>query len=554
MTNARDPGGPKAAPSSTAGAEEAILAARAAKAENLRARGENPFANDLDPTPVVALGDFRARFAAARLGDGKYDAAKVTELSLGTPVHVTGRVVALRAFGKASFLRLRDRQGEIQLFCRSDSLGDSYPRLEEIEVADFIEAIGLPMVTQKGELSIEPTRIRLLTKAMRPLPEKWHGLTDVELRYRHRYVDLVANPEVKEIFLARSIIVRELRRYLDDLGFLEVETPTMHTLIGGAAAKPFVTHHNALDMRLFMRIAPELYLKRLVVGGIERVYEIARCYRNEGISTRHNPEFTMLEAYRAYATYETLMDMTEDMLRTVDARLAAQMPEAYARWTAARPFSFDEPFARVPMKAAVKRALEAAALPPDVPSEIRKGTSLIKEWAGKSARAKSIDWSNFAKAMAKAETDGEALFLAYEYLAEAFYAEDYRTRSGDKSLPVFTIDYPFEVSPLSRRKDSDPSLVDRFELFVHAREICNAFSELNDPADQAGRFRDQVARRQRGDEEAMDYDEDYIRALEHGLPPTAGLGMGIDRLAMTLTGQSSIRDVILFPLLRSEKP
>jgi lysyl-tRNA synthetase class 2 len=409
-------------------------------------------------------------------------------------------------------------------------------------------------VTQKGELSIEPTTVRLLTKAMRPLPEKWHGLTDVELRYRHRYVDLVANPEVKEIFVARSIIVRELRRYLDDLGFLEVETPTMHTLIGGAAAKPFVTHHNTLDMRLFMRIAPELYLKRLVVGGVDRVYEMARCYRNEGISTRHNPEFTMLEAYRAYATYETLMDMTEDMLRTVDARLAAQMPEAYARWTAARPFSLEEPFARVPMKTAVHRALERASLPADVPSEIRKGTSRIKEWAQKSARAKAVDWSNFAKTMAKVETDGEALFLAYEYLAEAFYAEDYKTKSGDKSLPVFTIDYPFEVSPLSRRKDADPSLVDRFELFVHGREIYNAFSELNDPVDQAGRFRDQVSRRQRGDEEAMDYDEDYIRALEHGLPPTAGLGMGIDRLAMTLTGQSSIRDVILFPLLRPEKP
>jgi lysyl-tRNA synthetase class 2 len=546
MTQPRDPGAP-------AGAEQAIMAARAAKAEAVRARGENPFANDLAASPVVPLGDLRARFAAARLEDGKYDAAKVAEIAQAASVHVVGRVVAMRGFGKASFVRLRDRQGEIQLFCRSDSLGDGFVRLEDIEVADFVEAEGVPMVTQKGELSIEPRRVRLLTKALRPLPEKWHGLTDVELRYRQRYVDLVANPEVKEIFNARSIIVRELRRYLDDLGFLEVETPTMHTVIGGAAAKPFVTHHNALDMRLFMRIAPELYLKRLVVGGIERVYEIARCYRNEGISTRHNPEFTMLEAYRAYATYETLMDMTEDMLRTVDARLAAAMPEAYARWTAARPFSLAEPFLRLPMKTAVARALERAALPADVPSEIRKGTSRIKEWAQKSPRAKSIDWSNFAKAMAKVETDGEALFLAYEYLAEAFYAEDYRASSGDKSLPVFTIDYPFEVSPLSRRKDADPSLVDRFELFVHGRELCNAFSELNDPVDQAGRFRDQVKKRERGDEEAMDYDEDYIRALEHGLPPTAGLGMGIDRLAMTLTGQSSIRDVILFPLLRPEK-
>jgi len=546
MTNPRD-NGPQT------GAEEAILAARAAKAEAIRARGENPFANDLAPAPLVALGDLRDRFAPGRLPDGRYDAAKVTELAAGQTVHVAGRVVSKRGFGRASFLRLRDRQGEIQLFCKSDSLEENFGRLEEIEVADFVETEGLPMVTQKGELSVQPSRIRLLTKALRPLPEKWHGLTDVELRYRHRYVDLVANPEVKEIFVARSVIVRELRRYLDDLGFLEVETPTLHTLIGGAAAKPFVTHHNALDMRLYMRIAPELYLKRLVVGGVERVYEIGRCYRNEGVSTRHNPEFTMLEAYRAYATYETLMDMTEDMLRTVDARLSRAMPEAYARWTAARPFSLEGPFARVPMKTAVARALDRAELPADVPEKIRQGTSSIKEWAAKSPRARAIDWSNFARAMSKAESDGEALFLAYEYLAEAFYAEDYRTKAGDKSLPVFTIDYPYEVSPLSRRKDTDPSLVDRFELFVHGREICNAFSELNDPVDQAGRFRDQVARRQRGDEEAMDYDDDYIRALEHGLPPTAGLGLGIDRLAMTLTDQSSIREVILFPLLRPEK-
>jgi lysyl-tRNA synthetase class 2 len=303
-----------------------------------------------------------------------------------------------------------------------------------------------------------------------------------------------------------------------------------------------------------MRIAPELYLKRLVVGGIDRVYELARCYRNEGISTRHNPEFTMLEVYQAYATYETFMEMTENMLRTVDARLAAAMPDAYARFEAARPFSLREPFARVPMKAAVSGALERAGLPADVPAQIRHDKGRIKEWAASSPRAKSIDWSNFAKTMAKADNDGEALFLAYEYLAEPFFPEDYRTGDGKKSLPVFTVDYPYETSPLSRRKDSDPTLVDRFELFVHGREICNAFSELNDPVDQAGRFRAQVERRARGDEEAMDYDADYILALEHGMPPAAGLGMGIDRLTMTLTGQPSIRDVILFPLLRPESP
>ncbi|HKQ68670.1 MAG TPA: lysine--tRNA ligase [Polyangiaceae bacterium] len=547
MTKSRDNG-------NTLGAEEAIIAARAAKAEAIRARGENPFANDLSPAPLVGLGDLRARFASAKQEGAKYEPEAVKGLAGGRSVHVAGRVIAVRGFGKATFIRLRDGQGEMQLFCRSDSLGDAFARLGEIEVADFVEAEGLPMVTKTGELSIEASSIRMLTKAMRPLPEKWHGLTDVELRYRHRYVDLVANTEVKELFVARSLVVRELRRYLDDLGYLEVETPTMHTVIGGATAKPFVTHHNTLDMRLFMRIAPELYLKRLVVGGLDRVYEFARCYRNEGISTKHNPEFTLLEAYCAYATYETLQNLVEDMLRTVDDKLARAMPEPHARWSAARTFTLAEPFARVPMKIAVLSALERAGLPSDVPQEIRKGTSRIKEWAQKSARAKSVDWSNFHKAMAKAKSDGEALFLAYEFLAEPFYAEDYRSADGSKSLPVFTVDYPYEVSPLSRKKDADPTLVDRFELFVNRMEVCNAFSELNDPADQAARFRDQVERKAGGDEEAMDYDEDYIRALEHGLPPTAGLGMGIERLVMTLTAQPSIREVILFPLLRSEKP
>jgi lysyl-tRNA synthetase class 2 len=534
-----------------AGAEQSLIAARAAKAEALRARGENPFANDLSPSPLVPLGDLRDRFAAARLPDGKYDAAEVAKIAGGTSVHVAGRVIAVRAFGKACFIRLRDRQGELQLFCKSD-VTDEFARLEDIDVADFVEAEGVPMVTQKGELSLEPKRVRILTKALRPLPEKWHGLTDVELRYRQRYVDLVANPEVKTTFAARSTIVRALRRYLDERGFVEVETPTMHTVIGGAAAKPFVTHHNALDMRLYMRIAPELYLKRLVVGGFERVYEIARCYRNEGISTRHNPEFTMLEAYMAYATYETWMEMAEDMLRTVDARIAEAMPEAHAEFVKRRSFSMAEPFARVPMKDAVRRALEQAHLPADVPEVIRHGTAHIKEWASSSPRAKKIDWSNFAKAMAKAENDGEALFLAYEYLAEPFYPEDYRTRAGDKSVPVFTVDYPYETSPLSRRKDKDPSLVDRFELFAERFELCNAFSELNDPVDQAARFRAQLEKRARGDEETMDYDEDYVRALEHGMPPAAGIGIGVDRLTMALTGQASIRDVILFPLLRPE--
>jgi lysyl-tRNA synthetase, class II len=536
-----------------ASAEEAILAARVGKAQAIRARGENPFANDVGAAPLDALGDLRARYDAARGPDGKYDSEKAAGIGGGTPVHVAGRIVAQRTMGKVTFVRLRDRQGEMQLFCRPNTLGAAYERLGEMEVADFVEAEGGVTVTRAGELSVEPTTLRLLTKAYRPLPEKWHGLVDVELRYRHRYVDLVANPEVKDVFVARTVIIRELRRYLDALGFLEVETPTMHTLIGGAAAKPFETRHHALGMDMFMRIAPELYLKRLVVGGLERVYEIGRCYRNEGISTRHNPEFTMVELYRAYATYETLMGMTEEMLRSIDLGLRRAMPSEHARFSLERPFTLDEPFARVPMKEAIALALTRAALPADVALRIGEDTSKIPSFARASERAGAIDWSNYHKAAAKADGSGELEFIGYEYLAEPFLGEDYRSKAGDKSLPVFILDYPFEVSPLARRKDSDPSRVDRFELFVHGRELCNAFSELNDPEDQASRFRAQVEKKARGKEETMDYDEDYIRALEHGMPPAAGFGMGIDRLTMMLTSAPSIRDVILFPLLRPEK-
>jgi len=441
-----------------------------------------------------------------------------------------------------------------------------YERLGDIDVGDIIEARGALTASKRGELSIMLIDLRPLTKAYRPLPEKWHGLTDVETRYRQRYVDLIANPPVADVFRARSHIVRALRTILDDSGFLEVETPTMHTLIGGAAARPFVTHHNTLDMQLFMRIAPELFLKRLVVGGLERVYEIGRCYRNEGISTRHNPEFTMLEFYQAYATYLDLMTSTEELVRGVDERLAAAMPRAHAKWLAARPFTLAEPFARVPMEHAVATGALKTAIG-DWKSAVERGGghamvellrddfgAAIKEWSKSSPRAKAIDWGNFRKGLAKCDNDGERLFAMYEYLAEPFLIEDYRSKDGAHSLPVYVKDYPFEVSPLARRNDAHPDLTDRFELFVHGRELCNAFSELNDPDDQASRFRAQVAKKERGAEETMDYDEDYIRALEHGMPPAAGFGMGIDRLTMALTNAPSIRDVILFPLLRPDAP
>jgi len=437
-----------------------------------------------------------------------------------------------------------------------------------------VEVHGVLIASKRGELSILATELRVITKALRPLPEKWHGLTDVELRYRQRYVDLIANPAVMDIFRARSHIVRATRSILDSHGFLEVETPTMHTLVGGAAARPFVTDHHALGMRLFMRIAPELYLKRLVVGGIERVYELGRCYRNEGISTRHNPEFTMLEFYQAYATYEDLMDFAEVLIRGIDAKLAQAMPEAHAVWAASRPFTLDEPFKRVTMACAVTDAAKALKIPEwnryavvddgvTAPAHMEWLFGMLRDdfgdrihgWAKGSeapARAKRVDWSHFRKAMAKCANDGERLFACYEYLAEPFLPDDYRCTDSSRSVPVIIQDYPAEVSPLARRNDEHPNLTDRFELFVHGRELCNAFSELNDPEDQAERFRAQLDKKSHGDEEAMDFDDDYIRALEHGMPPTAGFGMGIDRLVMALTDAASIRDVILFPLLRPE--
>ncbi|MFO0675488.1 MAG: lysine--tRNA ligase [Polyangiaceae bacterium] len=551
-------------------AEHAIIEARKSKARRLRDRGENPFANDLAHREGAHSLDIAAARAFANHAHegGKYDEAKVKAAVDGAKFVVHGRVIALRSTGGLTFIRLRDRTGEIQLLLSEAVMAGAYARLEDVDIGDIVESHGCLTASKRGELSIEAVSLRLITKAFRPLPEKWHGLTDVETRYRQRYVDLIANPDVADVFRARSHVVRGLRAVLDDSGFLEVETPTMHTLIGGAAAKPFHTHHNALDLPLFMRIAPELYLKRLLVGGLERVYEIGRCYRNEGISTRHNPEFTMLEFYRAYATYEDLMNFTEELLRGVDAKLEAAMPDAHAKWKAGRPFTFSEPFARIPMADAVEKGVRVAGITEwlpfcDAKKIVGGDDSLVaslrgdfgakmKEWSKSGTRAKSIDWGNFRKGMSKCDNDGERLFAMYEYLCEPYLVDDYRSSDGKFSKPVFVKDYPYETSPLARRNDSRPELVDRFELFVHGRELCNAFSELNDPDDQAERFRDQVAKKAKGADETMDFDEDYIRALEHGMPPAAGFGMGVDRLTMMLTNSPSIRDVILFPLLRPE--
>jgi len=547
-------------PTTPATAEENLIAARRAKAEAVLARGENPFANDLGG-PLDELGPLRGRFDGARKVDDKgqptsrYD--REHELLKGKgEVRVAGRILLLRSFGKTAFARLRDRTGEMQLYFQvaEGALSDEQiARLDDLDLGDHVEATGVVMATEKGELSVEVRGFRLLTKALRPPPEKHKGLVNVEQRYRQRYVDLL-NPEVKAVFEARSKIVQSLRRYLDGEGFCEVETPLLHSILGGAAAKPFQTHHNALDLDLFVRIAPELFLKRLVVGGFERVYEIGRVMRNEGLSTRHNPEFTMLEFYEAYATYDGVMRRTEELLRRVDEELKQAMPAQHAAWSKDRPFTLAEPFKRLPMAEAVAAGLAKAGLPAEVPARVTEEGAPIKEWSTKSPRAKKqIDWANYRKGTLKCENEGERLFAAYEYLVEPFLTEDYRSADGSRSIPVFITDYPAEVSPLARRKDSAPHLVDRFELFVHGRELCNAFSELNDPDDQRRRFEEQVAKKSRGAEETMEYDADYIQALEHGMAPTAGFGMGVDRLVMALTNQPSIRDVILFPLLRPEQ-
>lgn len=554
--------------------EDALIQIRRDKAVGLRKQGKNPFANDVSMADRAQVQAIREQFAAALLdppSDLRYDPAKVSELAGDAVCYVLGRLMTRRGFGKAVFMEFRDGTGTLQLFAKKDVMGENFEALDALDVADHIEARGSVMVTKTGELTVLVSELRVLTKALRPLPDKWHGLTAVDIRYRRRYVDLIANPSVAAVFQARSLIVQGVRDFLDRRSFLEVETPTLHQIVGGAVARPFETHHNALDLELFLRIAPELYLKRLLVGGFERVYEIGRSYRNEGISTRHNPEFTMLEFYQAYATCETLTQVAEELFRHVDQFVETRMAERglaadYAEFKAARAFTLDEPFARVRLSDAVERGLERARVASPVlaelanvaPSRQQKGAdqSLLKALAeqlkASSDRARAVDWRNLGLALAGCGSDGERAFVAYEYLAEPFLAQDFRSTNVDKSLPVFILDYPAEVSPLARRKDSDATLVDRFELFIECRELCNAFSELNDPEDQAQRFREQVEKKSQGAEETMDYDEDYIMALEHGMPPAAGFGMGIDRLVMALTSQASIRDVIAFPLLRPE--
>ena len=486
-----------------------LLLQRRAKLDELREKGINPYAND-----------FPVRHTASQVFSAHQDHDAPSLESCEERYSLGGRIMARRDFGKAAFIQLQDRSGRLQVYISRDSIGEeSFEVFRRLDVGDIVGVEGTPFRTKTGELSLRADTFRLLTKSLQFLPEKWHGLTDVETRYRQRYLDLIVNPEVRNVFHQRSRIITLIRRFMVENDFLEVETPMMQPIAGGATARPFVTHHNTLKMDLFLRIAPELYLKRLVVGGFERVFEINRNFRNEGISIQHNPEFTMMEFYQAYATYHELMDFTERLICHLAEEVSGGLKISYG----GKEVDLTPPWDRLTMREAIIRYGE---VDPEV-LETRE-TAL--------AYADSLGMELDRKI-----GHGKLLTELFEAVAEPRLWN-----------PTFITEYPTEVSPLSRMNDSNPEVVDRFELYIVGRELANAFSELNDPIDQKERFLQQLEEKEAGDEEAHAMDEDYIRALEYGLPPTAGEGIGIDRLVMLLTDSASIRDVILFPQMRPE--
>jgi lysyl-tRNA synthetase class 2 len=489
--------------------ENRLIAQRREKLAVLREQG-NPFPND-----------FRRNVVNAKLSV-EYEHNSAEELSAAPRrVKIAGRLMTKRVMGKASFANIRDMSGDMQLYVKRDDLAEGvYGEFKRWDLGDIIAAEGVMFRTQKGELSVLVDDIRLLTKSLRPLPEKFHGLSDQETRYRQRYVDLIMNEASRKTFIIRTRIIDGIRRFLMAKDYLEVETPMMQAIPGGATAKPFTTFHNALDMNLFLRIAPELYLKRLVVGGFERVFEINRNFRNEGLSTRHNPEFTMVEFYQAYADFKDLMDMTEEMLRTVTQDVLGTSQVHYQ----GTDLDFSKPFHRMTV---IQSILDFNA---DITAE----------------QLATIE-------AATTVAEGLGIPLKASYGLGKIQIEIFEKTVEHRLMePTFITAYPTEVSPLARRSDADPFVTDRFEFFVGGREIANGFSELNDAEDQAERFQAQVADKDAGDDEAMHFDADYIRALEYGMPPTAGEGIGIDRLVMLLTDSPSIRDVLLFPHMRPE--
>jgi len=477
-----------------------LLLVRRRKLEELKEKGINPFG-----------GKFNTTHKAQEILD-RFDELENSQ------VVITGRIMAKRDMGKATFAHIQDVSGRIQVYARVNEIGpEQYELFTHFDIGDIIGVSGKVFKTQRGEISVWAGEITLLSKSLRPLPEKWHGLKDVELRYRQRYVDLIVNPEVKQVFITRSRMIRAIRNYLDKQGYLEVETPMMHQIPGGAAARPFITHHNTLDMDLYLRVAPELYLKRLLVGGLEQVYELNRNFRNEGISTKHNPEFTMLEVYRAYADYTDMMELTEDLISTVAVDVLGTNKVEYE----GQIIDLTPPWQRIPMLEAIKQYTGV-------------DFTEVKDDAAARGAAKGLGLN-----VEEGATRGSLINEVFEEFVEPKLIQ-----------PTFITDYPVEISPLAKRKSEDPAYTYRFEAFIYARETANAFSELNDPIDQEQRFRNQVEQRAAGDDEAHMMDEDYINALEYGMPPAGGLGIGIDRLVMLFTGSPSIRDVLLFPQMK----
>jgi lysyl-tRNA synthetase, class II len=502
------------APNNPGQDENKLIAERRAKLaawrEQAKAAGIPAFPNDFRR-------DVLATLLQAEYGD------RPTEWFESNPVkvQVAGRMMSQRVMGKVSFAKLQDRTGQIQVFLQRDVLGEAYESFKKYDVGDILAATGTLFKTKTGELSVRADSIRMLTKSLRPLPDKWHGMADVDTRYRQRYVDLIVNEQSRKVFAIRNQVLRYLRDFLDSMGFMEVETPMLQAIPGGAAARPFKTHHNALDMDMYLRIAPELYLKRLTVGGFERVYEINRNFRNEGVSTRHNPEFTMLELYVAYADYNDLIVMIERAMQGLADVVLGTRKITYQ----GREYDMGQPFTRISVIDAV-----AKHVPGGIDLSRARDVAYLRELC-----------TTHGIKFKPGDGAGKLQIELFEKFAEDTFLD-----------PTFVYAYPTEVSPLSRMNDADPFLTDRFEFFIAGREIANGFSELNDAEDQAARFRAQVERKEAGDDEAMYYDADYVRALEYGMPPTAGLGVGIDRLVMFFADVPSIRDVLLFPHMRPE--
>jgi len=496
-------------PELTAEDENRYIAQRRDKLSKLRKQGQ------------AYPNHFRRSDFAQDLHDQYADQSREALEQGSINISLAGRMMFKRVMGKASFAQIQDMSGTIQIFVQLDAIGETdYESFKHSDIGDIYGVSGILFQTKTGELTVKVKTLELLTKSLRPLPEKFHGLTDQEQKYRQRYIDLIMNQESRRVFRIRSQTINFIRQYLTEAGFIEVETPMMHVIPGGAVARPFITHHNTFDMDLYLRIAPELYLKRLVVGGIERVFEINRNFRNEGLSTRHNPEFTMLEFYQAYSDYNQIMDLTEDMLRQLSKSVVGDTILQYQ----GENIDLQQPFQRLTMIESI------IMFNPEIDADGLDKLDYCREIAKNQGIAIESGWGI-----------GKLQMEIFEKSVEHRLIQ-----------PTFITAYPTEVSPLSRRNDDDPTITDRFELFIGGRELANGFSELNDPEDQAERFRKQVEEMESGDDEAMHYDADYIRALEYGLPPTAGEGLGIDRLVMLLTDSSSIRDVILFPLMRPE--